>query len=65
MNEVLHEIATNPGVLFTWDYRRSRPALAKLYEKGKAAQWNATTDLPWETEVDWDELSELATAQGQ
>ncbi|HLI53305.1 MAG TPA: ferritin-like domain-containing protein [Acidimicrobiales bacterium] len=65
MNEVLHEIATNSGVLFTWDYRRSRPALAKLYEKGKAAQWNATTDLPWETEVDWDELSEFATAQGQ
>ena len=28
------------------------PALRKLYEKAKTGQWNATTDLPWETEVD-------------
>ena len=26
--------------------------LRKLYEKAKTGQWNATTDLPWDTEVD-------------
>jgi hypothetical protein len=26
--------------------------LRKLYEKAKTGQWNGTTDLPWETEVD-------------
>ena len=29
-----------------------RPALRKLYEKAKTGQWNATTDLPWDTDVD-------------
>jgi hypothetical protein len=38
---------------FTWDYEKgSRPKLEKLYEKAKRAQWNAQTDLPWDTEVD-------------
>ena len=55
--EVLHEIDLHTDVLFTWDYVRSRPALVKLYEKAKTSQWNATTDLPWETEVDWDKLA--------
>ena len=32
--------------------RSARPALRKLYEKAKVGQWNATTDLPWDTEVD-------------
>jgi hypothetical protein len=39
-------------VLFTWDYERSKPALAKLYEKAKTSQWNAETDLDWSIEVD-------------
>ncbi|TMK88577.1 MAG: ferritin-like domain-containing protein, partial [Actinobacteria bacterium] len=43
--------------LFTWDYERSRPALGKLYEKAKRAQWNAQTDLPWETPVDQEEVA--------
>ena len=25
---------------------------SKLYEKDKTGQWNATSDLPWQTEVD-------------
>jgi hypothetical protein len=38
---------------FTWDYQKgARPKLDKLYEKAKRAQWNAQTDLPWDTEVD-------------
>jgi hypothetical protein len=56
-DEVIHLIQQESDVLFTWDYKRSRPALVKLYEKAKKSQWNATTDLPWETEVDHDKLS--------
>src|SRR5437588_12371968 len=52
VDEVTHTVADNADALFTWDYERSRPALGKLYEKAKRAQWNAQTDLPWETPVD-------------
>jgi hypothetical protein len=56
-NEIAHLIEQNSDVLFTWDYKRSRPALVKLYEKAKKSQWNASTDLPWETDVDLDKLA--------
>src|SRR5437899_3491332 len=52
VDEVAHAVKDNADAIFTWDYERSRPALGKLYEKAKKAQWNAQTDLPWETEVD-------------
>jgi hypothetical protein len=58
LSEVLHEIHLNSDVLFTWDYRRSRPQLVKLYEKAKKSQWNASTDLDWSIEVDWDQLAD-------
>lgn len=38
--------------LFTWEYERDFTALDRLYEKAKRSQWNATTDLPWDTQVD-------------
>jgi len=63
LTAVLHEIGLHSDVLFTWDYERSRPALVKLYEKAKRSQWNATTDLPWDTEVDWDRLADQAATQ--
>jgi hypothetical protein len=37
---------------FDWRYAREHPALAKLYEAAKGAQWNGTTDLDWSTSVD-------------
>ena len=52
VDEVTHAVADNADALFTWDYSLARPALRKLYEKGKTGQWNASTDLPWDTEVD-------------
>ncbi len=62
-DEVVRTIELHSDVLMTWDYRRSRPALVKLYEKAKTSQWNATTDLPWDTDVDLDNLGpELAAA---
>jgi hypothetical protein len=57
VDEVVHAIHQESDVLFSWDYERSRPALVKLYEKAKKSQWNATTDLPWETEVDNERLA--------
>ncbi len=62
---VAHLIDLHSDVLFTWDYERSRPALVKLYEKAKTSQWNATTDLPWDTEVDWDQLADQAATQNE
>ncbi len=48
-----HAVADPCPAEFTWDYEKgARPKLEKLYEKAKAAQWNARTDLPWEIEVD-------------
>jgi hypothetical protein len=51
-NEVEHVVKNNADTIFTWDYSLQRPALRKLYEKAKGGQWNATTDMPWETDVD-------------
>jgi len=59
VDEVLHVVKDNADAIFTWDYSLSRPALRKLYEKAKTGQWNATTDLPWDTDVD---LEETVTA---
>src|SRR5262249_7637038 len=33
--------------VFTWDYQIRHPELLRLYEKGKALQWNAATDIDW------------------
>src|SRR5438093_1216245 len=52
VDEVAHAVKDNAHAIFTWDYERSRPALGKLYEKAKSSQWNAQTDLPWDTPVD-------------
>jgi hypothetical protein len=56
-DEVIHAVKDNADAIFTWDYEKgARPALNKLYEKAKTAQWNGETDLPWETEVDQEEV---------
>ena len=51
-NEIEHVVKNNADTIFTWDYTLARPALRKLYEKAKVGQWNGSTDLAWETEVD-------------
>jgi len=52
-DEVIHAVKDSADAIFTWDYEKgARPALNKLYEKAKSAQWNGETDLPWDTEVD-------------
>ncbi len=52
-----HPVDSEYESIFTWDYEKGeRPKLTKLYEKAKNAQWNAETDLPWDTEVDQERL---------
>ena len=45
-------IPTTYETVFNWDYRITHPELRKLYEKAKEAQWNASTYLKWDTDVD-------------
>ena len=56
-NEVEHVVKNNCDSIFTWDYTLQRPALRKLYERAKTGQWNATTDLPWNTDVDPEKIA--------
>ena len=56
LDEVEHAVKDNADAMFTWDYSLARPQLRKLYEKAKTGQWNATTDLPWDTDVDLEEV---------
>jgi hypothetical protein len=57
VDEALHTVADNADAIFTWDYEKgARPALNKLYEKAKNAQWNGETDLPWDTDVDQEQV---------
>ncbi|HET8618780.1 MAG TPA: ferritin-like domain-containing protein [Acidimicrobiales bacterium] len=58
VDEALHTVADNADAIFTWDYAKgARPALNKLYEKAKHSQWNGETDLPWDTDVDVEQLA--------
>ena len=52
VNEVEHAVKNNCDSIFTWDYSLARPQLRKLYEKAKTGQWNSSTDLAWDTDVD-------------
>jgi hypothetical protein len=56
VDEVEHIVKDNADAIFTWDYTLARPQLRKLYEKAKTGQWNATTDLPWDHEVDLEQV---------
>jgi hypothetical protein len=56
-NEVVHEVKAEYDTIFTWDYAKAaRPKLSRLYEKAKTSMWNAQTDLPWDTDVDQEQI---------
>ena len=55
---IVHQVQDGADAIFTWDYEKgARPALNKLYEKAKNAQWNGETDLDWSIEVDQEQLT--------
>jgi hypothetical protein len=67
VDEVLHIVQDEADAIFTWDYSLTRPALRKLYEKAKVGQWNGSTDLPWDTEIDLEKVvsaDQVAVAAG-
>ena len=58
VDEMVHAVKDNADALFTWNYEKGeRPALNKLYEKAKGAQWNGETDLPWHLDVDIEKVA--------
>ena len=64
VDEVYHVVKDNADAIFSWDYSLARPALRKLYEKAKTGQWNGTTDLPWDIDVDLEKVvADDVTAQ--
>ena len=64
VEEMVHSVKDNADAIFTWNYEKGeRPALNKLYEKAKGAQWNGETDLPWHLDVDIEKLR--PTPRGQ
>jgi len=55
--DLIHIVEDASDAIFTWGYDKGeRAKLDKLYEKAKTSQWNATTDLPWDTDVDIEKL---------
>jgi hypothetical protein len=58
--EPVHETSDS---IFNWDYAMNRTALVNLYEKGKAMQWNAATDIDWSVSVDPEEFPEFFPAE--
>jgi hypothetical protein len=57
VDATIHAVEDNADAIFTWDYEKGqRPALNRLYEKAKTSMWNGETDLPWETEVDQEQV---------
>ncbi len=54
---VVSHVEQTSEVIFTWDYDKgAKPSLEKLYEKAKVSMWNGETDLPWDTEVDQEQV---------
>jgi hypothetical protein len=66
IHETIHAVKDNADAIFTWDYEKgARPALNKLYEKAKGAQWNAETDLDWSIDVDQEKVAAMGRAGRQ
>jgi len=56
-------VRTTMETVFDWKYALEQQNLMALYEKGKAATWNAT-DLDWSIDVDVEKLMQSRQAMG-
>ncbi|MEE8558544.1 MAG: hypothetical protein V3T14_11740, partial [Myxococcota bacterium] len=52
LDQELETILTSFDSCYTWNYGSVKAGLHELYEKAKREQWNSTTQLAWDTEVD-------------
>lgn len=48
----LETILTSFDTNYAWNYESVKDGLKDLYEKAKREQWNSTTQLAWDTDVD-------------
>ncbi len=56
-------VTSTMDTVFDWQYALERETLMNLYEKGKAASWNAS-DLDWSTDVDLEKLATQRMGSG-
>jgi len=57
-HDEIRKVQDNAEAIFTWDYKKGRrEKLDKLYEKAKTSQWNGTTDLDWDSDVDIEKVA--------
>jgi hypothetical protein len=52
VDEELETILTSFDTSYAWNYGNVKEGLRDLYEKAKRDQWNSTTQLAWDTDVD-------------
>jgi hypothetical protein len=52
LDQELEAILTSFESCYAWNYGSVKEGLRDLYEKAKREQWNGTTLLPWDTDVD-------------
>src|ERR1043166_7141250 len=52
LDEELETILTSFDTSYAWNYCSVKEGLRDLYEKAKRDQWNGTTQLAWDTDVD-------------
>ncbi len=52
LDRELETILTSFDTSYAWNYGSVKEGLRDLYEKAKREQWNATTELAWQTPVD-------------
>ena len=50
--DAVERILTTFDTTYAWNYESGKAGLRDLYEKAKREQWNATTQLAWDTPVD-------------
>ena len=55
LDQELETILTSFDSTYAWRYGNVKAGLRDLYEKAKRDQWNGTTQLAWETNVDPEE----------
>ena len=52
LDQELETILTSFDSCYVWTYGNVKEGLRDLYEKAKRDQWNSTTQLAWDTDVD-------------
>jgi hypothetical protein len=52
LDRELETVLTSFDTSYAWNYGSVKEGLRELYEKAKREQWNSTTQLAWDTDVD-------------